>query len=280
MKVLVCLKHAVDPVTAEYDVHTDTLLDRDRLLGPVDFVALEEALRLADAEGATVIAVTVGPARADAVLRYALTYGADAGLRVWDDRLQDADSFTVARVLAAVASSIGPDIVLLGTRSIDGASGCVGPTLAEHLALPFVSNVVSLTCSGSAVVVVRAGDAGWRDEFSAPLPVVLAVDEGLNVPRYVGVLGRTYRRGLGTTIETLSPAELGLVDAELEPAVVTVAVGQPRPRTKVGIKVSGMSMKEKLSVMRGQSSKNSRELFTGSPEAAAKLMLAKLEEWL
>ena len=280
MNVVVCLKHAADPTTAVYDVHTEALLQPDRLLGPVDFIALEEALRLADAEGATVTAITVGPARADAVLRHALTYGAAAAVRVWDDALEGADSFTVARVLAAAIARIAPDAVLLGTRSADDGSGCVGPALAEQLGLPFVANVVSVTRSGEGVVAVRAGDAGWRDEFSAPLPAVLAVDEGLNEPRYVAVLGRTYRRGLGLPIEVVAPAELGLGAADLEPSIVTIAIGQPKPRTKVGVKVTGMSMKEKLSLMRGQSGKKDKELFTGPPDEAAKLVLGKLEEWL
>ena len=280
MKVVVCLKHAADPATAAYDVHTETLLQPDWLLGPVDFVALEAALRLVDAEGGTVTAVTVGPPRADAVLRHALTYGADAAVRVWADALEGADSFTIARALAAAVARIEPDAVLLGTRSADGGSGCVGPALAERLGLPFVSNVASVTRSGDGVVAVRAGDAGWRDEFSASLPAVLAVDEGLNVPRYVAVLGRAYRRGLGLPIEVLTPAELGLGAADFEPSVVTVSVGQPKPRTKVGTKVTGLSMKEKLSMMRGQSGKKDKELFSGPPEEAARLVLGKLEEWL
>lgn len=280
MKVVVCLKHAADPATAEYDVHTETLLQPDRVLGPVDFVALEQALRLADAEGATVTAVTVGPARADAVLRHALTYGADAAVRVWEDALEGADSFTVARVLAAAVARIAPDAVLLGSRSADGGSGCVGPTLAERLGLPFVSNVASVTVSGDGVVIVRSGDAGWRDEFSAPLPVVLAVDEQLNTPRYVAVLGRAYRRGLGLPIEVLTPEELGLGAADLQPSTVIISIGQPKPRTKVGAKVTGLSMKEKLSLMRGQSGKKEKELFSGPPDEAARLVLGKIEEWL
>jgi electron transfer flavoprotein beta subunit len=287
VKVVVCLKHAADPATAEYDVHTETLLRPDRRLGPVDFVALEQALRLADAEGASVTAVTVGPPAADAVLRQALTYGADAALRVWDDELEGADSFAVARVLAAVAARIAPDVVLLGTRSADDGSGCVGPALAERLGLPFVANVAAVTRaagdgdgSSDGVVAVRAGDAGWRDEFWTPLPAVLAVDEGLNQPRYVAVLGRTYRRGLGLPIEVVTPAGLGLAAADLAPSIVTLAIGQPKPRTKVGAKVTGLSMKEKLSLMRGQSGKKEKELFAGPPDEAARLVLDKLEEWL
>jgi len=280
VKVVVCLKHAADPATAEFDVGSETLVQPGFLLGPVDFIALEEALRLADTEGATVTAVTVGPARADAVLRHALTYGADAAVRAWAERLEGADSFTVARVLAAAVARLRPDVVLLGTRSADSGSGCVAPALAELLGLPLVANVVAVTRSGDTVLATRAGDAGWRDEFSVPLPAVLAVEEGLNEPRYVAVLGRAYRRGLGLSIEVLTPAALGLGDADLEPAVVTIRIGQLRPRTKVGVRVTGLSMKEKLSVMRGQTGRKEKELFTGSPEEAARLVLGKLEEWL
>jgi electron transfer flavoprotein beta subunit len=280
VNVVVCLKHAVDPATSVYDVHAETLLEPDRIVGAADMVALEEALRLRTAAEAEVAAVTVGPERADAALRQALVYGADAAVRVWDHRLAGADSFAVARVLAAVASRLGADLVLLGTRSVDSGSAAVGAAIAEHLGLPFVSDVVSVSVADGSVVAVRAGDAGRRDELSAPLPAVLAVDEGLNEPRYVAVLGRTYRRGLGIPVELLGPADLGLRDEDLAASVVTVAVGQPRPRTKAGAKVSGLSMKEKLSRMRGGGGKNEKQIFTGSPDDAAKLVLDKLREWL
>jgi electron transfer flavoprotein alpha/beta subunit len=143
-----------------------------------------------------------------------------------------------------------------------------------------VPDVVSVSVADGSVVAVRAGDAGRRDELRAPLPAVLAVDEGLNEPRYVAVLGRTYRRGLGIPVELLEPAELGLRDDELAPSVVTLAVGQPRPRTKAGVKVTGLSMKEKLSRMRGGGGKTEKQIFTGSPDDAAKLVLDKLGEWL
>lgn len=280
MKIVVCLKHATDPETAEFDLRTGALSQPNFLLGPLDFIALEQALRFAEVDGATVTAVTVGPARADFVLRKALTYGADAAQRVWADRLEEADSLTVARALAAAVVRLRPDIILLGTRSVDSASGRVAPALAEFLGLPLVTNVVAVTRDGDTVLVTRAGDAGWRDEFRVPVPAVLAVEEGLNEPRYVAVLGHTYRRGLGLSIEVLSPAGLGIADSELEPALVTIEVGPPRPRTKVGIKVTGLTMKEKLDIMRGRTTKKENELFTGSPEEAAQLMLGKLEEWL
>jgi len=280
MNVLVCLKHAVDPLTAEYDVRNEQLCEPDHILAPVDSVALEQALALADAHGATVTAATVGPPRADAVLRHALTYGATAALRAWGESVEAADSFVVARVLAAVAKRIRADLVLLGTRSLDGASGCVGPVLAEQLELAYVSNVVSLALDAGSLTAVRAGDGGRRDEFVATLPAVLGVDVGLNTPRYVGVLSRTYRRGLAAAVELVSPADLGIPDGELEPALETVAVGAPRPRTKTGVKVSGMSMRDKLALMRGQSGKKSAELFSGPPADAAQIVLEKLSEWL
>lgn len=283
MNVAVCLKHAVDPVTAEFDVAADALVERDWLLAPAEVVALEAALRLAEGSGGSVTAVTVGPPRADAVLRHALTYGADSALRVWDDTLAGClDSFVTARVLAAALRPLAADAIVLGTRSLDGGSGIVGPALAEELGLPLVANASALAVEGGAVVAARAGDAGWRDEFSAPLPAVLAVDEGLHEPRYVAVLGRTYRRGLGLPIATATPAGLGLGAADLAGAVEVRSVLQPKPRTKAagGAKVAGLSMKEKLAMMRGGGAKKEKELFEGPPAEAAKLVLDKVREWL
>lgn len=281
MKVAVCLKHAVDPLAAEFDVATDALVERDWLLAPAEVVALEAALRLAEETGGSVTAVTVGPPRADAVLRHALTYGADAALRVWDDALAGAsDSFVTARVLAAALRPLAADAIVLGARSLDGGSGSVGPALAEELGLPLVVHVSALALEDGAVVAARAGDAGWRDEFRARLPAVLTVDEGLHQPRYVAVLGRTYRRGLGLPIEVTTPGALGVPADGLAGATAVRRLMQPKPRTKAGAKVAGMSMKEKLAMMRGGGAKKEKELFEGSPAEAAQLLLGKLQEWL
>jgi electron transfer flavoprotein beta subunit len=276
----VCLKWAVDPATAEYDVETDTLTQPDRVIGASDLVALEQALRLAEEHGGSVCAVTVGDVSADRGLKRALCFGAHAAVRVWDDALNSADSSVVARMLAAAVAHIRADVALCGTNSIDSGSGFVGAALAEHLGWAFVQNVIELRSGGSQLHAIRAGDGGWRAEFEARLPAVLGVDVTLSEPRYVAIMSDTYRRGLLRPIEVHSPASFGLSEVDLRPAVLTRAIGQARPRTKVTANLTKLSMKERLSRMRGQGTVREKELLTVPVEDAARIILERLEEWL
>ena len=80
-----------------------------------------------------VVAVTVGDEEAEEGLLSALAKGADRGVRVWDEGLEGADAFAVARVLSAVVEREAPDLVLCGVQSSDAVNSATGIALAGYL---------------------------------------------------------------------------------------------------------------------------------------------------
>ena len=111
----------VDPDAIEWD------------LNEWDNFSVEEALQLREATGeGEVVVVSVGDEEAEEGLRACLAKGADRGVRIWEDSLEDADPLAVARVLAAAVERESPDLVLCGVQSSDGVYSATGVALAEH----------------------------------------------------------------------------------------------------------------------------------------------------
>lgn len=281
MNLLVCLKQIHHPALVTFNLDNKELEAPSRIVNPLDLVALEQALRLKTAQQDSVTVITVGTGSADDVLRQGLTAGADRAVRVWDEQLQDADAGAVARVLALAAQRLQADLIMCGARSADSGAECMGAHLAAELKMPYITRAVSLEHSDGVVSAHVREEQGWREEYEAELPVVVGVEAALNEPRYVPMLSRSYKRGLGRTIEVWDAASLGAEQEHLRAAVIALDVAQPRPRTKAGVKVTGLSMADKLKMMRGgQSGGKQQEMLTGEPSKAAQQILDKIKEWL
>lgn len=189
LRILVTVKHAAR-LGDEYEFTADgrdidgRFLEHD--LNEWDDAALEQALLLCEAiGGGEVVAVTIGPEEAEKSLRKVLAKGADRAVRVWDDRLANADPITLARALAAVAKAEKPDLILTGTQSSDQAHGSTGTALARILGLPHASVIASVEWDGSGdLTVTRELEGGTRHVLRMPAPAVLAIQTGTNTPRY------------------------------------------------------------------------------------------------
>ena len=182
---MVCVKQA-GSLSDEIEFSADGLaVDPDFLdlaLNEWDACAIEEALILREAAGGEAVAVTVGGADAEPAVRRALAMGADRGVRI---ALDSADPLAVARALAEVARAESPDLVLCGAQSSDAANGAVGGALAGLLGLPFVGVVVKLARDASTIVAHRELEGGLVEIVECDLPAVVAVQTGINTPRYV-----------------------------------------------------------------------------------------------
>ena len=279
MKVVTCLKHVVDPETFRPEQGDES---RYRwIANPLDLLALEQALRVRDAHGGEVRVLTVGPPQADASLKRAIMMGADRVVRMWDDRLSGADSCAAALVLAGAIRRTGFDLLLCGARSADTGSELVGALLAEALDLPLVTRVIHLDVDRERrrVVVHRKVDRGARETYAAPLPAVLTIEEGAAEPRYCGP--GWVRRLLREEVETLGLEDAGVEPALVLPRVRPLDITPPRPRTKLGTRVAGLSLREKLMVMRGEAGgKKAGGIVNGPPEEAARKMKEHLDRWL
>ena len=181
------LRPSVDPL--------DGSVARDRLgvgLTPADAAALEHALRLADTWGGRVVAVCVGPASIEPVLRDVAALGADVvrvplgdegdGHRYAAELVEDERG--LARTLVASLAPFGPpDLVLCGDRSVDRGTGALPAYLAHELGTAQALGLVALapvadghTSTDRTLLAERRLDAGWRERLRVPLPAVCSVE--------------------------------------------------------------------------------------------------------
>ncbi len=177
MRIVVCVKQVPDTDEVRIDPDTKTLIREGVPLtvNPLDEYALEAALRIKDAAGAEVIAISMGPPSAEQVLRHALGMGCDRAILLSDRAMAGADTLATARVLAAAVRKIGDvDLVVCGDHSSDGDTGSVGPQVAELLDLPQATFALSVELADSAVRVRRLL-AGVIETVQVPLPALVTV---------------------------------------------------------------------------------------------------------
>ncbi|MFV0437694.1 MAG: electron transfer flavoprotein subunit beta/FixA family protein [Desulfopila sp.] len=207
MKIFVCVKQVPDAKDVRLDPVTNTLNREgvESIMNPYDQHALEEAVRLKEAHGGEVVAITMGPPQAEAMLRLAIACGADAGVLISDRAFAGADTWATAYTLERTVRSLGGgDLIVCGKQAIDGDTAQVGPGLARRLDMPFITCVQKVrSCSDTAIVVERMMDDGY-DVVKAPLPALLTVVKDINEPRVPSLKGKM--RAKKATIKVLDAA--------------------------------------------------------------------------
>jgi electron transfer flavoprotein beta subunit len=232
MKIAVCAK-VVPDATAHKRLDPSTFrLDRtgEAALNPTDVNAVEEALRLKEAHGGEITVLSLGPPKAMDALRKALAMGADKAVLVTDDAAAGSDLIATSALLAAALARESADLILFGQASSDADGAVLWAAVAERLRLPMISQVASLEVSGAEVTGKRQTEFGY-DVIAASLPVVVAVSDAINEPRYPSLKGIMSAKS--KPAETLSVADLGLSagDAGEDGSRTTVvALSPPEPR--------------------------------------------------
>ncbi|MBO5053748.1 MAG: electron transfer flavoprotein subunit beta/FixA family protein [Muribaculaceae bacterium] len=148
------------------------------IFNPEDLNALEQALRLKDANpGSTVTILTMGLPRAAEVIREAIFRGADTGIVLTDRVLGGADTLATSYSLAQAVKKIGNyDIILGGRQAIDGDTAQVGPQIAEKLNIPQVTYAEEILELKDGHVVVKRRLENGVETVKAPLPCVVTVN--------------------------------------------------------------------------------------------------------
>lgn len=148
------------------------------IFNPEDLNALEQALRLKDANpGSTVTLLTMGLPRASEIIREAMYRGADAGIVLTDRTLGGADTLATSYSLAQAVKKFGNyDIILGGRQAIDGDTAQVGPQIAEKLGLPQVTYAEEILELKNGYVVVKRRLENGVETVKAPLPCVVTVN--------------------------------------------------------------------------------------------------------
>jgi electron transfer flavoprotein beta subunit len=193
MKILVCLKQVPDKdssfrINAERSwVETDNLSFQ---INDYDRYALEEALRIKDAAGGEVVAVSLGPDRVTQALKTALAMGADRAIHVQHDD-SPLDPLAVARMLQGAVKDDTFDLVLAGFQTEDDNFAQVGPLLARLLGMPCATGIIGLVVGddGTSVRVERELENNRVQIVDLILPAVVTVQTGINEPRYASLKG-------------------------------------------------------------------------------------------
>ena len=162
------------------------------IINPDDISAMEAALRMKDITGCQVTAVTMGPLPAEGMLRELIAMGADDGILISGREFGGSDTFATSQIIAGALHHIGigeVDIIFCGRQAIDGDTAQVGPQIAEHLDLPQVTYVESLTFDGNKTFTVKKSMEDGYQMVQVDTPCVFtALASGVK-PRYMSVRG-------------------------------------------------------------------------------------------
>lgn len=183
MNILVCVSRVPD-TAARISVGDDGKNIKDAgvkfIVNPYDEYALETAIKLKEANGANVTAVTVGSPESSDILRTALAMGVDNAVLV---KATNYDSYVVAENISAVAKELNADLVLLGRQSIDFDSLQMASLVGAMLDRPSVSVVSKLDINGNKVIC-EADIEGGKETVETSLPCVISTQKGIYEPRY------------------------------------------------------------------------------------------------
>jgi electron transfer flavoprotein beta subunit len=211
-------------------------------MNPFDEIAVEEAIRLKEKGVATeIVAVSIGPAKAQETLRTALAMGADRAILVQTD--EEVEPLGVAKILAKIAEEEKPHMIVLGKQAIDDDNNATGQMLAALLGWPQGTFASKVEASNGRVKVTREVDGGLETE-DLQVPAVVTTDLRLNEPRYASL--PNIMKAKSKPLATKTPDDLGVdVARRLE----TVKVVEPAKR-QAGIKVGSVDeLVEKLKGM-------------------------------
>ncbi len=196
MQIVVCIKQVLDPEMPYSAFKIDADAKRvipaqgtPPVISPYDENALEAALRVKDAYGATVIALSLGDRLARSVLRKSLAAGADELILIEDPANDGLDSFASASILAAAIRKLGGvDLVFTGRQAADWDTGIAGCAIAEELKMPCITVARKVDVQDGSVRVERLLYNGF-EVIETPLPCVITVDSDLGELRQVTMQG-------------------------------------------------------------------------------------------
>ncbi|RME81214.1 MAG: electron transfer flavoprotein beta subunit/FixA family protein [Caldilineae bacterium] len=196
MNILVCVKRV--PETGARIVLTEDGQRIDtRYLGftvsPHEECAVEEAVRQIEKHGGQSTVLTLGPPEAVEQLRAAMSIGIDSAILLETDGEEWPPMPTAEAIVEAIRQQAEAgntfDLLLFGNESADAGGYQVGVRVAQALDLPCVTGIKALEIR-DGVAVVRREAGGFWEVFEVPLPAVLTIKEGINVPRYPSLPGR------------------------------------------------------------------------------------------
>ncbi|UYV16210.1 electron transfer flavoprotein subunit beta/FixA family protein [Porphyrobacter sp. ULC335] len=236
MKILVPVKRVID-YNVKPRVKADgtgvDLANVKMSMNPFDEIAVEEAIRLKEKGAATeIVAISVGPAKAQETLRTALAMGADRAILIETD--EEVEPLAVAKILKAIADEEAPGLVILGKQSISDDSNQTGQMLAALMGRPQGTFANTVEVDGDSVIVKREVDGGLQTVKLA-MPAIVTTDLRLNEPRYASL--PNIMKAKQKPLATKTAADYGV---DLTPRLKTLKVQEPAVR-QAGVKVADVA---------------------------------------
>ncbi|MEP3225332.1 MAG: electron transfer flavoprotein subunit beta/FixA family protein [Parasphingorhabdus sp.] len=232
MKILVPVKRVID-YNVKPRVKSDgsgvDLANVKMSMNPFDEISVEEAIRLKEAGKAEeIVAVSVGPQKAQETLRTALAMGADRAILVMTD--EEVEPLGVAKILAKIVEEEAPQLVITGKQAIDDDSNQTGQMLAALLGWGQGTFANTVSLDGDSVEVKREIDGGLQT-VKLNLPAVVTTDLRLNEPRYASL--PNIMKAKKKPLDEKTPADYGV---DISPRLTTTNVSEP-PVRQAGEKV-------------------------------------------
>jgi electron transfer flavoprotein beta subunit len=232
MKILVPVKRVID-YNVKPRVKSDgsgvDLANVKMSMNPFDEISVEEAIRLKEAGKAEeIVAVSVGPQKAQETLRTALAMGADRAILVVTD--EEVEPLAVAKILAKIVEEEAPKLVITGKQAIDDDSNQTGQMLAALLGWGQGTFANEIDIDGESITVKREIDGGLQT-VKLTLPAVVTTDLRLNEPRYASL--PNIMKAKKKPMDEKTPADYGV---DISPRLTTITVAEP-PVRQAGEKV-------------------------------------------
>ena len=236
MKILVPVKRVIDynvKVRVKSDETGVDLANVKMSMNPFDEIAIEEAVRLKEAGVAEeIIAISIGPEKAQDQIRQALAMGADRGILIKTDDV--VEPLGVAKLLKSVVDAESPELVILGKQAIDDDSNQTGQMLAALLGWPQGTFASKVEKSDGKLNVTREIDGGLQT-IALNLPAIVTTDLRLNEPRYASL--PNIMKAKKKPLDVKDVAEYGVDTA---PRLEVLKVTEP-PKREAGVKVESVA---------------------------------------
>jgi electron transfer flavoprotein beta subunit len=239
MNIVVCVKQVPDTEVERTLRPADNTVDRaaaDGVINYLDEFAIEEGLKIAEAQGGEVTILSMGPQKAADSIRKSLSMGADKAVHVIDDALAGSDALETSLALAAALKVTGFDLVVFGSESTDARTGVVPAMVAERLGVPQLTLAGKVDVSGSEVTIRRVTDDGYA-VVTASLPAVVSVVEKINEPRYPTFKGIMAAKKKPVQVLTLAELQIPADEVGLGNAASWVEDFAARPPRAAGVVV-------------------------------------------
>lgn len=216
MRIICPIKQVPETSSVKMDEATGTMIREgvEAIVNPLDLYAVETALKLREAQGGEVVAISMGPPGAMTALREVVAMGCDSAVLLSNRAFAGSDTWATGRALSAAIKTLGHfDLILCGERATDGDTGQVGPGIAAFLDLPVVTYVGGIDAVDATSMRVRRLVETGHEVLDVTLPAVLTVIKEIGEARLPTLRGKRRARTLDVPVK--GPEDIGVPREEL-----------------------------------------------------------------